>query len=138
MNKTVYPLVVGLLVVGMNACAMDNGGTVAIANATDAKEIVIQEARLNDEPASSTVQGVCHTYPVKKAYQKAMAFCKRHPICVALGVAVATAVIVYNVVPVVKQKVNALFGIGSTKQAEDPEIEAHTFPQEKIEASAIA
>lgn len=126
MNKTVYPLVVGLLVVGLNAYAMQDGAAGAV------KQVAAETPALV-APVAPAVSTVCHLCPVKIACQKAMTFCKRHPLCIAAGVAVATAVIIYNVVPVVNEKVHALLGIDSTKQAGSVEVETHAFPQEKIE-----
>lgn len=132
MNKTVFSFVVGLILVGVNTYAMEDG------TASIVKEAASKTVPVMLPPVVPEAPAICCACPIKMTCQKAMAFCKRHPVCIAAGVAVAAAVIICNVVPAVKQKVRALFGIESTKQSESIEADTHAFPQEKIEVSEPA
>lgn len=139
MNKTVYALAVGLFVVGPCVYAMENGAASVVKEvaAETAPEIIAPAATIV-APVATAVPTVCHLCPVKMACQKALSFCKRHPVCMAAGVAVAVAAIIYALVPAVQEKVQALFGVDSTKQTEAVEVETHAFPQEKIDTAEPA
>ncbi len=132
MNKTGCALVVGLLVVCVNARAMENA---VIEEAKDVGKAVINT--IKNETAESTRQAFCWTCPVKNACMKALAFCKGHPVSLAIGVAVVTAAIIYKTIPAVKEQVNALLGIDTADQTESFDADNHELPQEQIEVPEI-
>lgn len=145
MNKTVYSLVSGLLVVGLNTYAMEEGAVEV------AKQIVAEQTEIIKEGTSEVVKQIvteqpaiighvgeavktnCHICFAKNLCCKFVTLCKRHPVLLATGVVVSAAVIVYNVVPAVREKIHALFGMDSSKQVDNIEFEAHVLPQEKVE-----
>ena len=131
MNKTVYSLVVGLLVVSLSARAMEQTAEGVVHEVTSEVAQVVQTAE-------KQVPAACRLCSVKQTCQKTLALCKRHPLLLAAGIALVAAVIVYNVVPVVQQNVDAFFGVDSIKpiEIESGEITTHFLPQEKIDVSA--
>jgi len=128
MNRIGSSFVVGLCVVCLSARAMENDVI------EEVKEVIAAAtAEVKNEATVSVNQAVCLSCPVKNACKKSLAFCKKYQVCLAIGAAIAAAVIIYKTIPAVKEQVDALFGVDSTDQTESFDADEHSLPQEQIE-----
>ncbi len=130
MNKTVYPFVIGMLIISVHAGAMESG------SATVAKEIGSTSTSI--VAPVTPAQPTCRLCPIKRSFQNVLGFCKRHPVLIAVGAIAAAVVITYSTVPSVKEQINTLLGFKTIKQADNADIDTHSLPIEKIEEPKAA
>jgi hypothetical protein len=127
MNKNIVTVV--LLLSVMQIYAMEDGAVEVVESVIKSPSLTIEVLKTNT-PTEVVLEAVKPSQ--QNLVHKIISLCKSHPFSVTVCIALVTAVVVYNMVPGVKEKISSLFG-NSSYQAEDIEFENHVLPLEKIE-----
>jgi hypothetical protein len=132
MNKNIVTLALAVLLNVLQSFAMENGALEVVETVVKNPALTIEILKSNTptEIFLETVNPSQHYVPTNLA-QKIMYVCKKHPFSIATCIAVVAAVVIYNTVPGVREKISSLFGISSYKP-EDIEFEEHVLPLEKL------
>lgn len=131
MNKNIVTLTLTVLLSFLQSYAVENGALEVVETVVKNPALTIEILKSNTptEVFLGTVNPSQRYVP--NLAQKIIYVCKKHPFSIATCMFVVTAVIIYNVVPGVREKISSLLGI-SSYQPEDIEFETHVLPLEKL------
>ena len=106
-------------------------------NATNTVIKSVGQATTSAMPESKNKSVSCRFCVIKKMCEKVVGFAKRHPLALAAGCTVVVTIVIYNLMPGIKEKIDTMLGKGSPYQYVCTLSETHTMPQEKLDERDI-